>query len=300
MRAITLASFDGIDALGLSEIADPVPGPGEELVDVRAVALGPWDLSAAQGAFAAAGGSTEFPQMQGWDFAGETADGRRVIGFVPQPWMRVGSFAEKIAVPSDLLAELPDGLSWAEGAALPVCSLTAQLLMDGAEVSDGDRVLVTGAAGMVGGFAVELALARGAEVAAAVREGDAAEARRLGVETVIDTDRGLAERMREWAPDGVDACIDTIGLGAAAVQGIRDNGHLATTVPGSLPEETRGITLQAVQVQPDATALQDLARHAAEGELTIRVGETMPWTDFHRGYETLRASGRRGKIVLTF
>jgi NADPH:quinone reductase-like Zn-dependent oxidoreductase len=164
MRALTLASFGGIDALGFSQWPDPAPGPGEELVEIRAVALGPWDVAATEGAFAATGGTTEFPQQQGWDFAGETAAGRRVAGFVAQPWMGTGTLSERIAVASALLAELPEGLSWAEGASLPVTSLTAQLLIDQAGVAEGDRVAVTGAAGMVGGVTVELARARGARV----------------------------------------------------------------------------------------------------------------------------------------
>lgn len=112
MRAIVLNSFTGLDGLELSEVADPVPGDGEQLVKVRAASLGPWDLAAAKGAFAAAGGSTDFPQVQGWDFAGETDDGQRVLGFVAQPWMGVGTFAERIALPSAILAPLPDSLGF--------------------------------------------------------------------------------------------------------------------------------------------------------------------------------------------
>jgi NADPH:quinone reductase-like Zn-dependent oxidoreductase len=299
MRALTLASFDGIDALGFSQWPDPVPGPGEELVEIRAVALGPWDVAATEGAFAAAGGTTEFPQQQGWDFAGETAAGRRVAGFLAQPWMRTGTLSERIAVASALLAELPEGLSWAQGASLPVTSLTAQLLIDEARVAEGDRIAVTGAAGMVGGLTVELARARGARVAGAVREADADEARRMGTEAVLDTGNDLGRLLGEWALGGVDACLDTVGLGAAAIDGIRDGGHFVTTVPGSAPEETRGITAEAVQVQPDAAALEDLLRRAAEGGLTLRIAETMPWEEYRPGYEALRAGGLRGKVVLT-
>src|SRR6516164_1015117 len=247
MRALTLASFGGIDALGFRDWPDPVPGPGEELVEIRAVALGPWDVAATEGSFAVAGGTTEFPQQQGWDFAGETAAGRRVAGFVAQPWMGIGTLSERIAVASALLADLPAGLSWAQGASLPVCSLTAQLLVTGAGVSRGDRVAVTGAAGMVGGLAVELARAREAKVLGAVRQADAEEARRLGTEAIADTDSDLGRLLGEWAPGGVDACLDTVGLGAAAIDGVRDGGHLVTTVPGSAPVEARGITTEAVQ-----------------------------------------------------
>jgi NADPH:quinone reductase-like Zn-dependent oxidoreductase len=185
------------------------------------------------------------------------------------------------------------------GAGLPVVSLTAQLLVDGAQVSQGDRVVVTGAAGMVGGFAVQLARARGAVAAGAVRASDAAEARRLGVDTVLDTDADLSQLMRGWVARGVDACLDTVGLGGTVIGGIRDIGHLLTTVPGSLPPAERGIASAAVQVQPDAGALGSLARSAAEGGLTIRVAESMPWTEYRRGFEMLRSGGLRGKVVLT-
>ncbi len=90
MRAVVLNSFTGLDGLELSEVSDPTPGDGEQLVNVRAASLGPWDRQSSDGKFAAVGGSSEFPQVQGWDFAGETVDGRRVLGFVAQPWMGVG------------------------------------------------------------------------------------------------------------------------------------------------------------------------------------------------------------------
>ncbi|MGO9956889.1 MAG: hypothetical protein ACLP50_13065 [Solirubrobacteraceae bacterium] len=175
MRAVVLNSFTGLEGLELSEVADPMPGDGEELVYLRAVSLGPWDRAAADGAFAEIGGATDFPQVQGWDFAGETVDGRRVLGFVAQPWMGVGTLAEQIAVPSAILAPLPDSLGFPEGSALPVCALTARLLVDAVSVSDGDLVLVTGAAGMVGRFVTQLAAGRGARVVAAVRGSDADE-----------------------------------------------------------------------------------------------------------------------------
>jgi NADPH:quinone reductase len=298
MRAITLASFDGVDALGFTDLPEPDVGADDELVTVRAVALGPWDLNATQGAFATAGGATDFPQQQGWDFAGETTTGRRVFGFVAQPWMGIGTLCERIVVPSGLLADLPDGLSWVQGAALPVCALTAQLLIDGAGVSAGQQIAVTGAAGMVGGFAVQLARARGASVAGVVRQGDADEARRLGAETIVDAAGGLGG-VGDWAAGGLDACLDTVGLGPSVVDLIRDGGSLLTTVPGSLPEETRGITTQTVQVQPDPSALATIASQAVEGTLTVRVAETLPWDDYRRGYQMLRAGGLRGKVVLT-
>ena len=299
MRAIVLNAFTGLDGLELAEVPDPSPGDGEELVHVRAASLGPWDVAGAGGAFASMGGSSEFPQVQGWDFAGETADGRRVAGFVAQPWMGVGAFAEQISVPRSILTELPDALGFPEASAVPVCGLTARLLLDTAAVSDGDLVLVTGAAGMVGGFALQLATARGARVLAAVRDSDADEARRLGAETVVSTESGLEAQVREKSPDGVDACVDTVGLGVGALACVRDDGKFVTSVPTAVPDAQRGIDPGTVQVQPDAAAATELAARAAAGELTVRVAETLPLERFRDAYARLARGGVRGKLVLT-
>ena len=299
MRAIRLTSFGGLDALELIDMREPSPGEGEEVVEVRAVALGRRDLLAPEGWFVELGGSREFPQVQGWDFAGDTAGGRRVLGFVAQPWMKVGALAERIAVPSALLAELPDELDWTAGSSLPVCALTARQLVDTAAVERGDLVLITGAAGIVGGFAVELARRRGARVIGAVRTRDAEEARRLGVEATVDSGEPLEAELRELWSDGADACLDTVGL-ATALGCVRDGGAFITTETKAVPDPTRGITPEAVAVQPNAETLRELARRAASGELTIRVARTLPVADFRRGYELLRRGGLRGRIVLTF
>jgi NADPH:quinone reductase len=299
VRAVVLNSFTGLDGLELSEVADPTPDDGEELVYVRAASLGPWDLAAAGGAFAAMGGATDFPQVQGWDFAGETADGRRVFGFVTQPWMGVGALAEQIAVPSEILAPLPDPVGFPEGSALPVCGLTARLLVGEAAVGHGDLVLVTGAAGMVGGYATQLAAARGARVVAAVRNSDADAARRLGAESVVSTSEDLENQIRGAWVDGVDACLDTVGLGAKALVCVRDGGAFVTSVPTAVPEPARGIATETVQVQPDAEAAGELARRAAAGDLTVRVAEILTLDRFRDAYARLERGGLQGKIVLT-
>jgi NADPH2:quinone reductase len=211
----------------------------------------------------------------------------------------VGAFAEQIAVPSAILAPLPDSLGFPEGSTLPVCALTARLLLDAAAISDRDIVLVTGAGGMVGGFVTELARARGARVVAAVRQSDADEARRLGAEMVVSTGSELETVVRGQWQDGVDACLDTVGLGSGALVCVRDGGAFITSVPTAVPDAARGIATQTVQVQPDADVLADLAGRAAAGELTVRVAETVPLERFRDAYGRLERGGLRGKIVLT-
>ena len=297
MRAVALTSFGGLEALELASWPDPAAAEGQEIVNVRAVALGPWDLAAADGYFQQLGGSTTFPQVQGWDFAGQTRDGRRVLGFTAQPWMGVGALAEQIAIPAALLAPLPDDLDWAKAAALPVTALTARLLNETAKVAADDVVLVTGAAGMVGGMAAQLARARGARVVAAVRDSDAAQARGLGADATVSTGPGLADEVHRGWPEGVAACLDTIGL-PAALAVVRDGGAFVTTQPTGVPAAEREISAQAVQVQPDAAALGPLAEQAAAGDLEVRVAATVPLADFRRGYDLLAGGGVRGKVVV--
>jgi NADPH2:quinone reductase len=299
MRAVVLNSFDGIDGLELSEVAEPEAGDGEVPVTVRAAALGSWDLSGAEGAFKDAGGSTDFPQIQGWDFAGETDQGERVFGFVASPFMGAGSFAEKLSVPPAVLAGLPESISFEDGAALPVSALTARLMVNAAHISEGDLVLVTGAAGMVGGSALQQAVAAKARVVAAVRGTDADAVRELGAEAVVETGPDLEAEVREQFTDGVDACLDTIGLGEAGVVCVRDGGAFITSVPSAVPDAARGIYPNTVKVQPDGPSLAQLATRVTDGELTIRVAETLPLQEFKRGYERLAEGGLRGKIVLT-
>lgn len=294
-----MTSFSGIDGLELAEAPEPTPGEGEEIVNVRAASLGPWDLSAATGAFTAMGGSDQLPQVAGWDFAGETAAGRRVLGFVPQPWMGVGALAERIAVPSAILATLPDSFGFDAASAIPVSTLTAKLLVDAAVREDDDLVLVTGAAGMVGGFALQLARNRRARVAAAVRESAADEARNLGAEVVVDTGYQLEAEVRGHWEDGVDACIDTVGLGAEALVCVRDGGRFVTSVPTAVPDGHRDIVPETVQVQPDAAAAEELAAGAAAGDLTVRVADVMPLERFRDAFERLQRGGLNGKLVLT-
>jgi NADPH:quinone reductase len=213
--------------------------------------------------------------------------------------MGIGAFAEKLSVPPAVLAGLPDAISFEDGASLPATALTARLMVNAAHISADDLVLVTGAAGMVGGSAVQQAVAAKARVVAAVRAKDADTARELGAEAVFETGPDLEAELREQFTDGVDACLDTIGLGDAALVCVRDGGAFITSVPNAIPDTTRGIYPNTIGVQPDGPSLAQLATRVTDGELTIRVAETMPLEEFKRGYERLAEGGLQGKIVFT-
>ena len=145
----------------------------------------------------------------------------------------------------------------------------------------------------------ELAAGRGVSLVAAVRDSDAEEARRLGATMVVNTaDELEAAVHREW-PDGVDACIDTVALGASALGCVRNGGRFVTSVPTSAPEATRDIAPQTVQAQFDAAAAIELACRFAAGELTVRIAEVLPLERFRDAYTRLSRGGLQGEIVLT-
>jgi len=121
----------------------------------------------------------------------------------------------------------------------------------------------------------------------------------LGAETAVNTDNGLEAQVRGQWQHGVDACLDTIGLGRDALACVRDDGTFVTSVPTAVPDAQRGIDTKTVQVQPDAAAMIDLAGRAAAGALTVRVAETLALERFHEAYARLERGGLRGKIVLT-
>ena len=113
----------------------------------------------------------------------------------------------------------------------------------------------------------------------------------------MSTGDELGAELRQGWPQGFDACLDTLGL-QAALAAVRDGGAYVTTQPTSVPPAERGISAEAIQVQPDATALGPLAEQAAAGDLTVRVAAAVPLEEFLRGYELLARGGLSGKVVV--
>ncbi|HUE27167.1 MAG TPA: zinc-binding dehydrogenase, partial [Solirubrobacteraceae bacterium] len=116
-------------------------------------------------------------------------------------------------------------------------------------------------------------------------------------DAVVDTNDMEVAVRREWQ-DGVDACLDTVGLGSDALVCVRDGGAFVTSIPSAVPDAARGISPATIQAQPDADATAELAAGAAAGELTVRVAKTLPLERFRDAYTRLERGGLPGKIVL--
>ena len=169
MRVVEVTAFGGPEVLRVAERPDPEPAAGVVVVAIHATSVNPTDLSTRDGSRRKRMPDLEPPFVPGWDLAGEIlATGDRVVGMIPfvQIGGRVGAYAEQAAVDPAWLAPLPEGVPFEEGATLPLNALTARQSLDLLGLSAGSTLLVTGASGGVGGFAVQMAVAEGVRVIA--------------------------------------------------------------------------------------------------------------------------------------
>ncbi|MGW3933946.1 NADP-dependent oxidoreductase, partial [Streptomyces microflavus] len=220
MKAISYSAYGSADVLEYGERPDPKVGPDAVLVKVRAAAVNPVDRKAREG-YLQGGLEAVFPVIPGWDVSGvvvqpgiavdEFAVGDEVIGYVREDFLSRGTFAEYVAAPVRTLARKPLRLSFEEAAGLPLAGLTAyQVLHRTLKVREGDTVLVHAAAGGVGSLAVQIARHSGCRVVGTASARNHEHVRSLGAEPVEYGD-GLADRLRELAPEGFDAAFDTVG-----------------------------------------------------------------------------------------
>jgi NADPH:quinone reductase-like Zn-dependent oxidoreductase len=175
MRVAEVSEFGGPEVLRIAERPDPVAGPGEVLVNIRAAAINPTDLGTRAGQAKRRLPDLEPPFVPGWDLAGEVVEtGERVVGMIPFVRIggRVGSYAEAAALDPDWLAPLDAGVDFETGATLPLNALTANEALGMLALQPGARLLVTGAGGAVGGFATQLGTEAGLEVVAVAGRGD--------------------------------------------------------------------------------------------------------------------------------
>ncbi|MFD6271248.1 NADP-dependent oxidoreductase [Nocardia asteroides] len=308
MRAVVVHTFGGPEALELVDVAVPVPGPGQIRIRVAAAAVNPVDAVTRAGLLVEAG--LMAPRAVtgiGWDVAGEIdavgagvtgfAVGQRVIGLRDLLDRSLGSYADYLVLDAAAVAAAPAGRSPVEAATLPLNGLTAFQALDQLDLDAGDTLLVTGAAGAVGGFAVEIAARwRGVRVIAQVADADAGFVRGLGADAVVSrTVPDLAEAVRALVPGGVDAVLDTAGLGAVALAAVRNRGAFVTVVGGADPIPLRGIRVHHTWISADGAALATLAGY----DLTLRVAGTLPLDQAVTAHHRLAEGGLRGRLVLT-
>jgi NADPH2:quinone reductase len=306
MQAVVVREFGGPEALRVVEVPAPELGPGQALITIAAATVNPVD------AFTRFGGFPDLAELGrdigiGWDVAGvvakvgsgvtDFAPGDAVIGVRDRLALPTGAYAEQIVLDAAHLAPAPRGVDLAAAATIPLNGLTAIQALDLLAAPAGSTVLITGAAGAVGGYLVELAAARGLRVVATASAGDEEQVRGWGAEVFIPRTADLAGAVRHVFPGGADAALDTALLGVSALEAVRGGGSFINFA-GPAPLGLRGIRVSSVLIREDGNALRALSTLASVGRLTLRVAETLPLGDAVKAHELLAAGGLRGRLVL--
>jgi NADPH2:quinone reductase len=303
MKVVEVTKLGGPEVLRVAERPEPEPAPGEVVVRVRAANVNPTDLGARVGAGRVS--PPDPPFVLGWDLAGEIsavgegvtefAAGDRVVGMVQ--WYEtggaVGTYSESVAFDPEWLVPLPDGLDYEAAATVPLNALAARQGLDLLHPPSGCDLLVTGASGAVGSFAVQLAAEAGHRVIAQAGRDDDRWSHTLGAAELLPRGGDLG------AIDPVPAIFDAVPLGEAVFAAVEDGGAIVSTRrPPEAPPERR-IRQESFLVHQDRDALGELVNAVAAGKLRTRVDRALPLADAAEAHRLVEAGGLHGKIVLT-
>ncbi|RDH13324.1 NADP-dependent oxidoreductase [Tsukamurella pulmonis] len=314
MRAIGFLIPGGPEVLHEIDVPEPKTPDGNVKIAVRAATVNPSDLALRSGLTFARYSDLPAPYIPGWDAAGTVIEapgttwspGDRVVAITLPVVDGGGAYSEIVVVPAASVGAKPENLPFAEAATIPMNGLTALLALDSAHVTAASTVAVTGAAGAVGGFAVELAAARGATVIADAADRDNELVRSFGANNLVPRGGDFAAQVRELAPGGVDAVIDTALLRDATLGALRDCGtYVGLRVPaagGGVTAE-RGIHVEypiVASAVTDQARLSELVELAGSGRLTARVADVLPAANAAEAHSWLEQGGLRGRLVLEF
>ena len=302
MRAIVMDDYGPVEVLRMTEIDIPAVKAGEVRIRVSAAAVNPADVKWRAGMFRDMVPLT-FPHILGYDIAGIVdAVGEGVSAFTTGDRVAAmldpvtkGGYAQWVNVPATVVATLPDTLDLVTAAALPTAGLTGvQLVEEHLKAEKGQTILVTGACGAVGRFAVYAALRRGVHVVAAVRASQAEEARQLGAHEVII----LGEQ--NWAGKPFDHVADTVGGEdvAALCRHVAPGGLIRTAATTPVNPAGLSTTPEFFAVHADAARLAELARDVAAGLVTAPIAQRLPLAQAADAHRLVEAGGLGGKVIL--
>lgn len=318
VKAIGYTEFGGPEVLRVLELPEPHAAPGQVRVRVQAAAVNPADTAARSGWMrenyppeTLPGGSyPDPPYVPGWDFCGvldQAPDGgpiglgEKVIGLTLTTMADVGAYAEYVVTDVRSVVRAPSNATTAPASTLLMNALTAYAMLEALSIPAGGTVAVTGAAGALGGYALELAKHQRLQVVADAAEADEELVKGLGADVVVRRGANAAERIRDALPNGVDGVVDAALYNDAIVPAIRDSGAVTSARQHVGPGE-RSIVWHKVSVDQHTTrtdVLNDLRDLVEAGTLTLRVADTFPVEQAAEAHRRLEAGGLRGRLVLT-
>ncbi|EDL66461.1 NADP-dependent oxidoreductase [Bacillus sp. SG-1] len=308
MKAIVIEEYGDKDVLVEKDIEKPSIAENQVLVEMHATSINPIDWKVREG-YLKEMLPFEFPIVLGWDAAGVIVEtGSNVKGFKvgdrvftrPATTNR-GTYAEYLSVHDNLLAKMPEEMSFDEAASIPLAGLTAwQCLVDFGKIQEGDKVLIHAGAGGVGLFAIQIAKSFGAHVATTASEKNTEFLKSLGADEVINyKEEDFSEVVNDF-----DLVLDSMGgeIQSKSYKVLKENGKLVSIVQPPSEEEAANYNAEAgfVWLEPNGEQLQKLADLYVEGKVKPVIGETFDFSeqglkDAHALSETHHA---RGKIVI--
>ncbi|AYY13163.1 NADP-dependent oxidoreductase [Actinobacteria bacterium YIM 96077] len=295
-RSAVVRTPGGPDSIEIIDVPVVEPGPNQIRVEIAAAAVNPVDLAVANGVFHELG-LIDQPDHTGlgWDFAGTVAAagpgvdipvGSRVAGLVGGFDRDYGTYAGQLIVSASDAALVPDGIDLTTAATIPLNGLAAAQMLDLLGDGGGRSLLVTGAAGAVGGYLIPLAQDRGWRVTGLARADD---------EKFV---RGLGAGFTTEAAPGWDAVADAAAFQEQGFALVRDGGIFVGVQPGAVPAETRGVTVHVVVTEPDGARLAGLLDATASGRLPARVHAVVPLDEVAAAHVAVAKGGIRGRYVL--
>ena len=303
MRAISYESYGNDEVLRESELPTPKVGPGQVRIRVTRAAVNPVDWKVMSGGLDPLM-DAHFPVIPGWDVAGvvdevgpdtpEFAPGDRVASYARKDVVSAGTFAEYVSVRADDVAAVPGGVGDDVAAALPLTGLTALRVLETLAVTKGETLLVHAASGGVGYLACQLAVAAGARVIGTASPDNHGKLEAIGVVPVAHGD-GLAERLREAAPEGVDAVADLVGGVLDVSLAVLGEGGRLASIADPTVEEHGG---RWVWVRPDGERLARLLDEVAGGRLEVDIDRSLPLARVPEAFAASREGSLRGKLVI--
>ncbi len=309
MKALAILQYGGPEQLQITETALPKSGRGEVLVRVHAAGVNPVDYKIRNGSLSWITGG-KFPKILGGDIAGVVEQSEKDSVYKPGDKVfamlnfKGGGYAEFVTVKETQLCHIPDVISMQDAAATPLAALTAlQGLRIGANIEEGDNILINGASGGVGSFAVQIAKAMGAQVTAVCSRKNIDFVKALGADEVIDytqkdftdTDKRFKKVFDAVAKSTFNKCKHILD----------DNGTYITTLPGAaiflhkILNLLRKQKAAAVMVKPLGTDLCYVADLMKKGIVQAHVQKTFPLAEGAEAHKMIETERVRGKIVLT-
>jgi NADPH:quinone reductase-like Zn-dependent oxidoreductase len=310
IKALALESFESPPSV--IDIPAPEPRSDELLVRVRAASVNAFDSFAAMGMMKDFM-PYEFPAVLGQDVAGVVesvgtgvegfAEGDRVFGTIGvKDTVHDGSFAELAAAQAPKLAHTPDDVDDRQAGSLGVAGTTAMSAVDATDPKTGSTILIVGATGGVGTFAIQLAAARGARVIASARPGDEDFVKGLGAAETTDYSTDLVATIRERYLDGIDALIDVVNrdpVAFAVLAGLVREGGRAASALGGAGEASAIGKVRVSNVGSDPSHLETLAAWIGKGELRAAIRRTYPLADAAQALTDFTNEHTLGKLVIT-